>query len=79
MAGCALALVGVLAPIAQAADRSKAKNAAPTIKDLRARPIEVQKTAPVPASAPRAMENYRRFLELQNTDPQLRAEALRLE
>ena len=77
MAGCALALVGALAPIAQAADRSKAKNAAPTIKDLRARPIEVQKTAPVPASAPRAMENYRRFLELQNTDPQLRAEALR--
>ncbi len=51
--------------------------APPTIKDLRARPIEVQKTAPVPASAPRAMENYRRFLELQNTDPLLRAEALR--
>ena len=51
--------------------------AAPTIKDLRARPIEVQAGAAVPASAPRAMENYRRFLELQNTDPQLRAEALR--
>ncbi len=77
VAGCALAFVAALAPVAQAADKAKAKNAAPTIKDLRARPVEVQKTAPVPASAPRAMENYRRFLELQNTDPLLRAEALR--
>ena len=31
----------------------------------------------VEASSQRAMENYRRFLELQKTDPQLRAEALR--
>jgi tetratricopeptide (TPR) repeat protein len=31
----------------------------------------------VEASASRAMDNYRRFLELQKTDPQLRAEALR--
>ena len=75
---CALALAAVLAPTAPAAERSRSKAvAAPTIKDLRARPIEVQAGAAVPASAPRAMENYRRFLELQNTDPQLRAEALR--
>src|SRR5690606_37257790 len=51
--------------------------AAPTIKDLRARPLDLQKSAAVPASASRAMDNYRRFLELQNTDPELRAEALR--
>ena len=37
----------------------------------------VQPDAKVEASAARAMENYRRFLELQKTDPQLRAEALR--
>jgi len=77
MLACALAVAAALAPPAPAADRSKARAAAPTIKDLRARPLDVQKSAPVPASAPRAMENYRRFLELQNTDPQLRAEALR--
>jgi len=29
------------------------------------------------SSASKAMENYKRFLELQKTDPQLRAEALR--
>ena len=74
--GLALVLVALLGPVADAAERSKA-GPAPTIKDLRARPIEVRKSAPVPASAPRAMENYRRFLELQNTDPKLRAEALR--
>src|SRR6185503_17228191 len=31
----------------------------------------------VSSSSSKAMENYRRFLELQKTDPQLRAEALR--
>lgn len=76
-AACLLALCAVVAaPAATAADKPK-KGAAPTIKDLRSRPIDVQKSAAVPASAPRAMENYRRFLELQNTDPALRAEALR--
>src|SRR5689334_14605175 len=48
-----------------------------TIKDLKSKPVEVRKDAAMPASAARAMENYRRFLELQKTDPQLRAEALR--
>lgn len=48
-----------------------------TIGELSARPVVVQPDAKVEASATRAMENYRRFLELQKTDPQLRAEALR--
>jgi cellulose synthase operon protein C len=48
-----------------------------TIGELSARPIVVQPDAKVEASAARAMENYKRFLELQKTDPQLRAEALR--
>ena len=40
-------------------------------------PVVVQPDQKVEASAARAMDNYRRFLELQKTDPQLRAEALR--
>src|SRR5690349_24338493 len=48
-----------------------------TIGELASRPVVVQPDAKVEASATRAMENYRRFLELQKTDPQLRAEALR--
>ncbi len=50
---------------------------APTVGDLQQRQVEVR---PAPASdtgAARAMQSYRRFLELQNTDPKLRAEALR--
>jgi len=48
-----------------------------TIGDLVARKVEVHPdTAAIP-SGTRAMENYRRFLELQNTDPKLRAEAMR--
>ncbi len=48
-----------------------------TIKDLESRPVAVQKDTKLDANASKAMENYRRFLELQNTDPQLRAEAMR--
>lgn len=48
-----------------------------TIGDLQSKPIDVRKDEQVSASSAKAMENYRRFLELQKTDPQLRAEALR--
>jgi TolA-binding protein len=48
-----------------------------TIKDLGSHPVAVKKDTKVDASASKAMENYRRFLELQKTDPQLRAEAMR--
>jgi cellulose synthase operon protein C len=50
---------------------------APTLKDLPSRSIEIRKDAPADKSAARAMDSYRKFLELQNTDPALRAEALR--
>jgi cellulose synthase operon protein C len=59
-------------PLAHA-DDSNAK----TIKDLKGGNIEVHKDSKVDASSSKAMDNYRRFLELQKTDPQLRAEALR--
>jgi cellulose synthase operon protein C len=48
-----------------------------TIKDLESRPVEVRRNTGVDASVAKAMENYRRFLELQHSDPELRAEALR--
>jgi tetratricopeptide (TPR) repeat protein len=54
-----------------------AEKQAHTIKDLESRPVEVRTNAQVSASSSKAMENYRRFLELQKTDPQLRAEAMR--
>jgi tetratricopeptide (TPR) repeat protein len=64
-----LALLG--AATATAADKPR------TIKDLERKPVEVRKDAPVSSNSSKAMDNYRRFLELQKTDPQLRAEALR--
>ena len=52
-----------------------------TIKDLGSHPVTVKKDTKLDAgtssSASKAMENYKRFLELQKTDPQLRAEAMR--
>jgi tetratricopeptide (TPR) repeat protein len=50
---------------------------APTLKDLPKRQVEIRKDAPSDSNTGRAMDNYRKFLELQNTDPALRAEALR--
>jgi tetratricopeptide (TPR) repeat protein len=52
---------------------------APTIGDLHGQSIPpVQRDAkPLTGGAAKAMENYRQFLQLQNADPKLRAEALR--
>ncbi|MEO8316412.1 MAG: tetratricopeptide repeat protein, partial [Pseudomonadota bacterium] len=50
---------------------------APTLKDLPKRDIQIRKDAPTDSNAVKAMDNYRKFLELQKTDPALRAEALR--
>jgi TolA-binding protein len=50
---------------------------AQTIGDLTAHKVEVHKDSAANASVGNAMENYRRFLQLQNTDPKLRAEAMR--
>ena len=65
-----------LAPCAQVL--AAASSSAPTIGDLVKAPPPVVQRGSVPESDPaRAMENYRRFLELQRTDPALRAEAMR--
>jgi cellulose synthase operon protein C len=61
----------------QAMAQNSPGGAARTIGDLTAHKVEVHPDTPASANAARAMENYRRFLELQNTDPKLRAEAMR--
>ncbi len=48
-----------------------------TIKDLEKQQIEVKKDGPIGANAEKTMDSYRRFLELNAGDAQLRAEALR--
>jgi cellulose synthase operon protein C len=59
------------------AAQSAPQPAPATIGDLARRKVEVHPDTLASPSVEKAMENYRRFLELQNTDPHLRAEALR--
>jgi tetratricopeptide (TPR) repeat protein len=73
LAATIAALCAGVALNAVAAPKKKEK----TIGELSSRPVVIQPDQKVEASSQRAMENYRRFLELQKTDPQLRAEALR--
>ena len=71
---CLLSCLGAAA----AADPTQTQNAPATIGDLvRKAPVPVQKNTSAAADAAKAMENYKRFLDLQRTDPNLRAEALR--
>ena len=63
--------------LAMLATAPRASAQSPTIGDLTSRKVEVHRDTLASAHASRAMENYRHFLELQNTDPKLRAEALR--
>ena len=59
---------------AQAAPPAKP---APTIGDLNSKSVPVQPNTMPAGGAAKAMENYRQFLNLHNTDPKQRAEALR--
>ncbi len=72
-------LAALLAIVGTAAWAAKPRpSQAPTIGDLGGRQaVQVRKDAQVPGSAGKAMENYRQFLQIQNADPRLRAEALR--
>ncbi|HRX90797.1 MAG TPA: hypothetical protein P5528_15260, partial [Steroidobacteraceae bacterium] len=69
--GVSVALLLAAVPTDAARKREK------TIKDLAERPVVLDTKRQIEAGSERAMDNYRRFLELQNTDPRLRAEALR--
>jgi cellulose synthase operon protein C len=66
---CALAL-----PAAHAAQPAKQPA---TIGDLNSQSVPIQPNTTPSGGAAKAMENYRQFLNLQNTDPKQRAEALR--
>lgn len=72
-------MLGLGLNVALGADSSPGKEK--TIKDLKSAPVTVRKDAGpdggTAGTAAKAMENYRKFLELQKTDPQLRAEAMR--
>src|SRR5215831_19784239 len=61
----------------QLAPAQSASNPQPTIGDLTKRKVDVHKDTAAAGNSTRAMENYQRFLQLQNTDPKLRAEAMR--
>ena len=76
------ALLGVLSAslgLCQiAASRGGADPAqSPTIQDLESHPAQIVRGGEVAASDSTAMASYQRFLALQQTDPRLRAEALR--
>ncbi|HEV8017323.1 MAG TPA: tetratricopeptide repeat protein [Steroidobacteraceae bacterium] len=73
------AAVCLAVPLAAPAQGQSSGSGAPprTIGDLTKKKVEVHKDTAASANSTRAMENYRRFLELQNTDPKLRAEAMR--
>ncbi|MEO6079373.1 MAG: tetratricopeptide repeat protein [Steroidobacteraceae bacterium] len=70
----AAAAVVAIGGVAFGATRSQP---APTLKDLPKRPVEIRKDAPSDNNSGKAMDNYRKFLELQNTDAAMRAEALK--
>jgi cellulose synthase operon protein C len=74
-AACALCLV--LPPRSWSQSSSGSSSPPRTIGDLGTRQVEVHPDTSAPASTSRAMDNYRHFLEMQNTDPKLRAEAMR--
>ncbi|MBK7114917.1 MAG: tetratricopeptide repeat protein [Proteobacteria bacterium] len=72
-----LAMLLVAASVSLALGAANAPQDKRTLKDLPQRRVEVRKDAPSDSNAGKAMQNYRRFLDLQKTDPALRAEALR--
>ncbi|HVS77313.1 MAG TPA: tetratricopeptide repeat protein [Steroidobacteraceae bacterium] len=76
-----LALLGVLTACLALCQVAGSRGADPpraaTIQDLESHPVQVNKGGQVSASDSTAMASYQRFLALQQTDPKLRAEALR--
>jgi len=73
---CAAAAL-LYSAVPQLAPAQSAPAGQSTIGDLTKHKVEVHKDTAAGGNSTRAMENYQRFLELQNTDPKLRAEAMR--
>ena len=66
-----------LSTVSAWAAQAAPSQATTTIGDLAKRSVEVHPDAAVSGGTAKAMERYRDFLQLQNTDGKLRAEALR--
>src|ERR1700722_11569868 len=64
-------------PVAHAVPAAQPTKPAPTIRGVNSQSVPVQPNSMPSGGATKAMENYRQFLNLQNTDPKQRAEALR--
>ena len=78
VAALALLLAGGAPPALAAKKKPQAAaQKAATIADLSKREVEVHPDATVNGGSAKAMQSYREFLKLQNTDPKLRAEAMR--
>jgi tetratricopeptide (TPR) repeat protein len=72
-----LVAVAVAAALSSAASAADQPSRPATIGDLKPRAVEIRPQQRVDSSAARAIENYRRYLEQDDADPELRAEALR--
>ena len=70
----ALCALAVVVPQAHAEKKPKPTG---TIKDLENREVQVQRDLPTDATQQQAIEQYKRFLELQTDNQKLRAEATR--
>jgi len=75
--GYALVIAALLCVAAAPLARAQSTPPQPTIGDLTKRKVAVHPGSAAGGDSTRAMENYQRFLQLQNTDPKLRAEAMR--
>jgi tetratricopeptide (TPR) repeat protein len=73
----AVLCLAIATAVLAAGSADAAPQGAATIGDLAKRSIEVHPDASVSGGAAKAMQSYRDFLKLQNTDAKLRAEALR--
>jgi tetratricopeptide (TPR) repeat protein len=73
LGSCAAALALIAAP----ARASAANQSPPTIKDLEGQQVTVNMDPPKGVDATQTMDSYRRFLDLNAGDAELRAEALR--
>jgi TolA-binding protein len=75
-AALSVALAAMLAvPLTNAAEQKP--KASGTIKDLESRKIEIKRDPPTDVQAQQAIEQYKKFLELQSGNEKMRAEAMR--
>src|ERR1044072_5828855 len=74
----AVACVGALgSQSAAAADRKGAAKPVRTIKDLENKEVQVSPDPPTDVKPQQAIEQYRRFLEMQSKNEKMRTEAMR--